>query len=662
MIFIIVAILIVASLGAAVATLFNTSSDSQARPNKVRRAYYLAESGLRYAFSEVRHGTSQETVVSTLNQYTTTLDSGRESFSLALRPYWFKITGTSATAGAGSTSITASVPASGLPDDFALASGTRLLAPFNDPITISSLTVTSPNSVTFQLASPCVIQNGVQVDGLLVLPTDTSQTVGNGTGSLRLSLSSLTGLPARNGQFNYQGAEYTYRSASLDATPKVVLDKVSWEGGSSMTFPSGADLVLRKNALVESTGAFTTNGQQTTVTRSDNVGLYGSDVVEDLPPSNYKVLETGFTGNDLSSLDLSQSGNIVRIGSYIATGGTHLYWASFTKLGDSSHRVHDPEEPSRYIGYHVTPLASETRDALYSIWQMYRQVNYDIQVKMGWYKDMQQAGSGISFRWHESPASPGLYQGYGISFIRYCSSCNDYIPNSIKPSGQAGQLMLLLWEQKVVSGVETKRWLAYALLGDPTNRWAARDPKVVGNQDSVDGYLNDDASILVRVGDKFASNGQRINTIRIYYSDASPYYPGRTYDGIATNINRRRYSPEWVDASLFPKWASNATDPLSTGDPAATYWDGQSNAYDYFTLLSPTPKLAASPVVLVKNPAATDVILQSDQATLTTQDFTLSSFPSSRPELGLHAMGNLNDSDRVVAFDDMSIQVIGESE
>jgi hypothetical protein len=65
---------------------------------------------------------------------------------------------------------------------------------------------------------------------------------------------------------------------------------------------------------------------------------------------------------------------------------------------------------------------------------------------------------------------------------------------------------------------------------------------------------------------------------------------------------------------------------------------------------------------MVKNPSATGVILQSDQSTLTTQEFTLSSFPSSRVELGLHAMGNLNDSDRVVAFDDMSVQVIGESE
>jgi hypothetical protein len=63
------------------------------------------------------------------------------------------------------------------------------------------------------------------------------------------------------------------------------------------------------------------------------------------------------------------------------------------------------------------------------------------------------------------------------------------------------------------------------------------------------------------------------------------------------------------------------------------------------------------------NPANLNLVkMLSDKATLRTYKFVLNDFDAQTPEVGLHGMGNLNDSNRVVAFDDWAIQILGSSE
>ena len=193
-------------------------------------------------------------------------------------------------------------------------------------------------------------------------------------------------------------------------------------------------------------------------------------------------------------------------------------------------------------------------------------VDYDLQVKAGWYMGLQAAVSGLSFRWHETAHNSGLFQGYGLAFMRYtysasgCGSGYDYIPNSIKPPGLANKLLLVLWEQRVEGGVEKRRWLAYADLGTPAtypNPRAGNDLKVVGAQDNVDGLINDDSLVMVRIKEKYIQ-GQRVNEINVFYGDASPYYDGvRTPNSVAADITRKRMFPEWIRSDLFPSWPSN---------------------------------------------------------------------------------------------------------
>jgi hypothetical protein len=420
------------------------------------------------------------------------------------------------------------------------------------------------------------------------------------------------------------------------------------------------------------------------------------------PPANQTIVSitmddlTGFNPQDLRD---AANHTMVSIQSYVSTGGTHLYWAAFTSTG--TYPVTDGDNPGCTIGFHTARVKEDYANQLRQSWQTYSHLDYDTQVKVGWYMGMPAAVSGLNFRWHETAHNSGLFEGYGLAFMRYiysasgCGAGYDYIPNSIKPSGLANKLLLVLWEQRVESGVEKRRWLAYAVLGTPAtypNPRAGNDLKVVGAQDGVDGLINDDSLIMVRIRENFIQ-GQRVNEINVFYGDASPYYNGdRTPNSVAVDITRKRMFPEWIRTDLFPSWPSNKLGPFSYTDGGIPYainnfWvpDNVTTTdptyYDFFTLVSASNKIGpeppsttpeVNPVQLVLNPAYTDpssdpninpgnsdlVKLLPDKATLRTYKFVLDNFNNWNMEIGLQAMGNLNSSDRVVAFDDFAIQIL----
>ena len=163
------------------------------------------------------------------------------------------------------------------------------------------------------------------------------------------------------------------------------------------------------------------------------------------PEHNTPVVNTTFT--DLSALDTSGAGSHVNIQAYIATGGTHVYWAAFSDVALTTNCDTDPEQSACCMGYLVVPIASNLSDSLRGVWNTYGRVSYGVQVKVGWELSVATAVSGISFRWHESPDYPGKYQGYGLSFMRFSSQtqCGDYIPNSIKPGSGNALKDKLLW-------------------------------------------------------------------------------------------------------------------------------------------------------------------------------------------------------------------------
>ncbi|MBI4763267.1 MAG: hypothetical protein HY787_01505 [Deltaproteobacteria bacterium] len=421
------------------------------------------------------------------------------------------------------------------------------------------------------------------------------------------------------------------------------------------------------------------------------------------PPSNQTVIQitmdnlTGFNAQDLRD---AANHPMIRISEYVSTGGDHLYWAAFIDLG--TYPRPDGDNPGCSIGFHTARVHQNYANDLRNSWQTYGHLDYDLQAKAGWYMGLQAAVSGLNFRWKETSLNSGLFEGYGLVFMRYtysssgCGAGYDYIPNSIKPPGLANKLLLVLWEQRVEGGVEKRRWLAFADLGTPAtypNPRSGNDLKVVGAQDSVDGLLNDSSLVMVRVKDTFLQ-GQRINEISVFYGDASPYYDGeRTPNSVATDITRKRMFPQWIRSDLFPSWPSNDLGLFyytESGIPYAinNYWVPNYNPvtdprdYDFFTLVSASNKIGpeppsttpvVNPVQWLLNAAYTDtrsdtssppvdtdlITLLADKATLRTYKFVLNSFNTHDLEVGLHAMGNLNSSNRVVAFDDFALQILG---
>jgi hypothetical protein len=307
-----------------------------------------------------------------------------------------------------------------------------------------------------------------------------------------------------------------------------------------------------------------------------------------------------FTGGDFSAFNLANP-NItdrVAIQAYLSTGGTHAYWAALQ--GFTSHAAPDGEQTTcnggsttNNISYLFVPISQTYVGQLRNVYNCNGFVSYQMATKVGWLNNLPYAAQGINFRWSESSPGSGLYQGYGLSFMIFQSQtgCStDYIPNNIKPGASdalAGKLLLVLWKQKVIGGVETRKWLAYAVLGTPssictptgcTRTPPDNDPMVTGRQDANDGYVNDDATIGVRVEDVI-QGGTHHNEIKVFYGDASPYFvlsnARRTPDEYATNTNRQRYFPQWVNSTYFSTWPSHNFENLSltniTPNPL-TYW------------------------------------------------------------------------------------------
>jgi len=270
----------------------------------------------------------------------------------------------------------------------------------------------------------------------------------------------------------------------------------------------------------------------------------------------------------------------------------------------------------------------------------------------------------------------------------------DGIPNGIKPPGLSGKSLLVLWQQRVIAGSIQRKWLAYALLGDPLNRNGTNpsspimenycdtgpckctaepcyDQKVVGNQQNGDGVgVHDDSAISVRIEDT-GSDGARVNNVKLFWGDASPNYNSawdRGFDSIATNLIRERYDPQWLNPGLFPRWPANRFDPIINTSTIA-YWHPDAHTtdwYDYFSLASSTPQSPAghTPVTLVFNPALTwapdGIKLLNDGCTIQINYFTLETYEAGREEIGLHAMGNLGSHG--LAMRDFSIQILGVHE
>lgn len=321
-----------------------------------------------------------------------------------------------------------------------------------------------------------------------------------------------------------------------------------------------------------------------------------------------------------------------------------------------------------FLGFIDNPVASyflplDKNAELSSFWgnadtNPNKLLSYTIQEKVAWGYGLEYAASGINFRWAESPDHDGIYEGYGISVMRYRSSgsgINDYIPDSMKPfHGQGGEVsdrvLLVLWKQEDVNGYEYRTWMAYKDVTD--------DPRVVGQSGGGQGFdnvISDWLNITVRVVEK-EINHTKFNYISVFYGDAvdKSTFGDDQYD----NTRRLEYVPMQINGSPGLKWPQwNMSD-----------WTA---SVDYFTALRDV-SVAVNPLnpsggrhYWVVNPAISGVQLLSDDMTIRDASHTSPSGASfgdaaERPEIGVHVFGEITGYEspyRVVAMSDFAVRL-----
>ena len=126
----VVTMVIFAALGAAMLPLTTTSTMSQIGVNQTARAYFLAESGYRYAAGEYKNAsgeTAKDNMLETLHtQGTYTLSNNDGRFQLEIYPFYFKTR-----TDPNGTQVLNTKTKGGFPPDLSLSSGRLLVNEVN---------------------------------------------------------------------------------------------------------------------------------------------------------------------------------------------------------------------------------------------------------------------------------------------------------------------------------------------------------------------------------------------------------------------------------------------------------------------------------------------------------------------------------------------------
>ena len=244
---IIIAILVFAALGAAIVPMISSSQLHRTAAGRSAQAYYLAESGMRYAASQYLNATSEiakYTALNAVHGVSHQLQDNQGAFTVSFTPYYFLVDADLL----NTTTLTTRIY--GSPEyTFPLAGG-RLSV--DDTVYAYSSASIAGQVVTFNALSSS-----------LTVPADTpvypvaqtvAQTVSNG-GDLSLSPGSGDLFPDRNGSFVLGGNTYTYRENNRDTNTLMGIKRTDGSDFSDLIVTANEDIRLKKFVKITSTGS-----------------------------------------------------------------------------------------------------------------------------------------------------------------------------------------------------------------------------------------------------------------------------------------------------------------------------------------------------------------------------------------------------------------------
>jgi type II secretory pathway pseudopilin PulG len=245
----IVVMSIMAVLGAAMLTLYSSSSFSQTAYAGGLRAYFLAESGFRYAanrYLEATGAAAKLTAMSNMNNLTCNLLNNDGSFNLRVHPYWFTVSSVSG------TGLTVQVHGE-LESSLALSSGYLWINNARYPYTGASGAAAGATSFTF-VASSNWPTFPADTDVYSAALPNAAQTVTQ-KGNLTLSGTGVGAFPLINGNFRLGSSPnvYTYQKRSGNVLVGVDLanSSLTW---INLSIDTATNVVLDKFIRLNSRG------------------------------------------------------------------------------------------------------------------------------------------------------------------------------------------------------------------------------------------------------------------------------------------------------------------------------------------------------------------------------------------------------------------------
>jgi len=434
----VVTMVIFAALGAAMLPLTNTATMSQIGANQTARAYFLAESGYRYAAGEYKNAsgeTAKDNALETLHTqgtYTLLNDDGR--FRLEIYPFYFKTR-----TDPNGTQVLNTEIKGGFPPDLSLSSG-RLLVndTFYDYIAVSQ-SGSDVDFTTVQVLPSITV--GTDVLSVAV-STNLMQTVASG-GELELQAGYINAFPERNGTFEVDGDIYSYEEKD-EATNKLlgIQDPADPNMVSFIVDPN-SDVILQKFIHVYSTGTFGQGARAVSRQLRYHVPLELANTEAEAEfYETFDDLSKWTTATGSQAIQSIGGDNALRITGTSAFGGSPI-WSQAN------------------LDWQSTPVdldSTKTASGGY--------LSYDSQVKVGF------VGTPAP-DWGFNPSPIPLYyiagisfrldsdnNNYGLSFLRGSSSTwptPDNIENNFIPLDQRN--LIVLWQQ-TNSGADPT-WLAY---------------------------------------------------------------------------------------------------------------------------------------------------------------------------------------------------------
>ena len=446
----VVILLLFAALGTGMVSLIGTSSTSQVTGNTAVRAYYIAESGFRYAASRYLNTTDTNNRYKSQDEKNQTLEDLHDDlftlggddgqFRLKVFPYFLTANGN---ASVGSSGLSTKF-SGGKPEGFTLpSSGANARIKIGDVV----YSYNSYNDSTGQLNLLSSLEETVYDNAVVKLvgfPAGSATVTRDGD----LTLADGGFFPKVQGRININGVAYSYNSRDGNVLQNVTMAQ-NPEESFSISVDTSTKVVLEPFVQVRSIGMV---GQGELAAAREVV--YNVP----LPDRSTEKVEFRDTFNDLSNWSSPTYGSFAienRGGENVLAvtdvdPGFGVLKAGLIAFNWATNNIVNFAYSHRLAGYYLS---------------------YDNQVKIGFdstpFPEMgygpegapipQYYAAGLAFRLDENE------NFYGLSFMRGCAFCSpaDRIPDEIVPENDVN--LVVLWQQ--TGNGTSRKWLAYSELG-----------------------------------------------------------------------------------------------------------------------------------------------------------------------------------------------------